>query len=159
MSGNAKNGKLKPKFFTVDEIALDATGKEFKTGKQIYNVEIESIPPAKKEALESCLKSSSRSIIAVGGSLVLRPDSYNLLLSKCETIWLKASPEEHMERVIRQGDNRPMSSSVNAMTDLKNILESRIGLYEQADHTINTSETTVDESVKFISIKQNVVPH
>ena len=112
-----------------------------------------------KEALESCLKSSSRSIIAVGGSLVLRPDSYNLLLSKCETIWLKASPEEHMERVIRQGDSRPMSSSVNAMTDLKNILDSRIGLYEQADHIINTSETTVDESVKFISIKQNVVPH
>ena len=56
MSGNAKNGNLKPKFFTVDEIALDATGKEFKTGKQIYNVEIESIPPAKKEALEKLLK-------------------------------------------------------------------------------------------------------
>ena len=56
MSGTAKNGKLKPKFFSVDEIALDATGKEFKTGKQIYNVEIESIPPAKKEALEKILK-------------------------------------------------------------------------------------------------------
>jgi len=56
MSGNAKNGKLKPKFFTVDEIALDATGKEFKTGKQIYNVEIESIPSNKKEALEKLLK-------------------------------------------------------------------------------------------------------
>ena len=112
-----------------------------------------------KEALESCVESSVRSIIAVGGSLVLRPDSYNLLLSKCETIWLKASPEEHMERVIRQGDNRPMSSSANAMTDLKNILSSRLGLYEQADHVINTSETTVDESVKFISAKQNVVPY
>ena len=56
MSGTAKNGKLKPKFFTVDEIAEDVTGKEFKTGKQIYNVEIESIPTAKKEALEKLLK-------------------------------------------------------------------------------------------------------
>ena len=56
MSGTAKNGKLKPEFFTVDEIALDATGKEFKTGKQIYNVEIKSIPSNKKEALEKLLK-------------------------------------------------------------------------------------------------------
>jgi hypothetical protein len=57
LSGNAKNGKLKPKFFTVDEIALDPkTGKEFKTGKQLYNVEIESIPTAKKEALQKLLK-------------------------------------------------------------------------------------------------------
>jgi len=56
MSGTAKNGKLKPKFFTVDEIAEDVTGKEFKTGKQIYNVQIESIPTAKKEALEKLLK-------------------------------------------------------------------------------------------------------
>ena len=57
MSGNAKNGKLKPIFQTVDEIKLDATGKEFKTGKQLYNVEIESIPTAKKEALRKLLKS------------------------------------------------------------------------------------------------------
>jgi hypothetical protein len=57
LSGNAKNGKLKPKFFTVDEIALDPkTSKEFKTGKQLYNVEIESIPTAKKEALQKLLK-------------------------------------------------------------------------------------------------------
>lgn len=111
-----------------------------------------------KEALESCLESSICSIIAVGGSLVLRPDSYNLLLSKCETVWLKASPEEHMERVIRQGDNRPMSSSANAMTDLKNILNSRLNLYEQADHIVNTSQTTIDEAVKIISAKQNIVP-
>ena len=57
MSGTAKNGKLKPKFQMVDEIALDATGKEFKTGKQLYDVQIESIPTTKKEALRSLLKS------------------------------------------------------------------------------------------------------
>ena len=56
MSGTAKNGKLKPKFQMVDEIALDATGKEFKTGKQLYDVQIESIPAAKKEALRKTLK-------------------------------------------------------------------------------------------------------
>ena len=57
MSGNAKNGKLKPKFFTVAETALDPkTGKKYKTGKQLYNVEIESIPTAKKEALRKTLK-------------------------------------------------------------------------------------------------------
>jgi hypothetical protein len=57
MSGNAKNGKLKPIFQTVDEIKLDATGKEFKTGKKLYDVQIESIPTAKKEALRKLLKS------------------------------------------------------------------------------------------------------
>jgi len=57
MSGTAKNGKLKPKFQMVDEIALDAQGKEFKTGKQLYDVQIESIPLAKKEALRKLLKS------------------------------------------------------------------------------------------------------
>ena len=57
MSGTAKNGKLKPKFFTVAETALDPkTGKKYKTGKQLYNVEIESIPTAKKEALRKTLK-------------------------------------------------------------------------------------------------------
>ena len=56
MSGTAKNGKLKPKFGMVDEIALDAQGKEFKTGKQLYDVQIESIPLAKKEALRKLLK-------------------------------------------------------------------------------------------------------
>ena len=57
MSGTAKNGKLKPIFQTIDEIQLDATGKEFKTGKKLYNVQIESIPTAKKEALRKTLKS------------------------------------------------------------------------------------------------------
>ena len=57
MSGTAKNGKLKPKFQMVDEIKLDASGKEFKTGKQLYDVQIESIPLAKKEALRKLLKS------------------------------------------------------------------------------------------------------
>ena len=56
MSGTAKNGKLKPIFQTVDEIQLDATGKEFKTGKKLYDVQIESIPTAKKEALRKLLK-------------------------------------------------------------------------------------------------------
>jgi len=56
MSGTATNGKLKPIFQTVDEIKLDAKGKEFKTGKQLYDVQIESIPTAKKEALRKLLK-------------------------------------------------------------------------------------------------------
>jgi len=56
MSGTAKNGKLKPKFQMVDEIKLDANGKEFKTGKQLYDVQIESIPLAQKEALKKLLK-------------------------------------------------------------------------------------------------------
>ena len=62
-----------------------------------------------------------------------------LLLDTCTTVWLRASPEEHMRRVIDQGDTRPMRDNKRAMEDLRAILASREALYAKADFTVDTS--------------------
>ena len=74
-------------------------------------------------------------MIATGGSLVTEPATYDLLLSACFVVWLSAKPDEHMGRVLAQGDLRPMADGPQAMDDLKAILESRTALYAKANAT------------------------
>ena len=74
------------------------------------------------------------------------PATFDVLLSSCYTIWLRASPEEHMARVIAQGDYRPMKGSQEAMDDLKRILSGRITLYSKADAVIDTSSKSIGQS-------------
>lgn len=78
-------------------------------------------------------------MIATGGSIVSEPATYSLLLSTCLTVWLKASPEEHMARVVAQGDLRPMSGNDEAMDDLRCILTERSNRYAQADITVDST--------------------
>ena len=77
--------------------------------------------------------------MTVGGGIVSEPDAYNLLLQHCFTVWVKASPDEHMARVVAQGDLRPMQGHSEAMADLKRILDAREPLYRKADVTLDTS--------------------
>jgi XRE family aerobic/anaerobic benzoate catabolism transcriptional regulator len=93
-------------------------------------------------ALEDIIQRYPRAVIATPGGIVSDPGTFNLLLSHCYTVWLQASPKEHMERVLAQGDTRPMSGNREAMDDLKNILESRAAFYSKADQTFDTSEMT-----------------
>ncbi len=92
-----------------------------------------------RRALERVIESQPRAVIATGGSLVTEPATFELLLSACFTVWIKASPEEHMERVIAQGDHRPMADNKEAMADLKLILSRRAPLYAQANAQLETS--------------------
>ncbi len=78
-------------------------------------------------------------VIATGGSLVTEPATYARLLASCTTCWLKATPEEHMARVVAQGDLRPMADNAEAMADLRRILIERAPLYAQTDFTADTS--------------------
>lgn len=94
------------------------------------------------KALEEIVQRYPRVVIATPGGIVSEPATFNLLLSYCYTVWLKASPREHMERVLAQGDTRPMSGNRQAMDDLRSILESRAGFYSKADQTFDTSEMT-----------------
>ena len=87
-------------------------------------------------------------MIAAGGSIVSEPGTYDLLLSTCFTVWLKALPEEHMARVVAQGDTRPMSGNVEAMDDLRRILAGRAVLYAQADTVLDTAGHRVERSLK-----------
>lgn len=100
-----------------------------------------------KRALEHALNTYPRSVIATGGSIVSEPETYDLLLNACFTVWVKASPEDHMNRVVAQGDMRPMAGNREAMDDLRRILANREQLYAKADAVVETSGRTVGESV------------
>ncbi|HEU4660732.1 MAG TPA: shikimate kinase, partial [Pseudolabrys sp.] len=102
---------------------------------------------AEREALESVLKEHPRFVIATSGSIVTEPGTLELLLSSCFTVWVKAEPEEHMKRVIAQGDLRPMADRARAMEDLISILKSREPLYAKAEIALVTSGKTPEENV------------
>jgi XRE family aerobic/anaerobic benzoate catabolism transcriptional regulator len=93
-----------------------------------------------RQCLETVIERFERAVIATGGSLVTEPATYDLLLSACFVVWLSAKPDEHMGRVLAQGDLRPMAEGPQAMDDLKSILESRAALYAKADVEVSTSE-------------------
>ena len=97
-------------------------------------------------ALEDVIRRYPRAVIATPGGLVSDPASFNLLLSHCYTVWLRASPEEHMMRVVAQGDMRPMLGNTEAMEDLKGILESRTKFYSKADIDFDTGEKSQEAS-------------
>ncbi|MCP4009937.1 MAG: helix-turn-helix transcriptional regulator [Proteobacteria bacterium] len=86
-------------------------------------------------------------ILETGGSLVSEKNTYNLLQKSFFTVWIKALPEEHMNRVIRQGDLRPMKHSKESMNDLKLILEERKHDYENANYTLDTTGRSVADCV------------
>jgi XRE family aerobic/anaerobic benzoate catabolism transcriptional regulator len=97
------------------------------------------------QALDEALGDSSKIVLETGGSLVTQPDTFKLLLDSYYTVWVKASPEEHMNRVLAQGDLRPMAGSDNdeAMEDLKLILREREVGYSQADYILDTSHRSL----------------
>ena len=95
-----------------------------------------------RRALERVLDTTSHAVIAVGGGIVSEADTYQRLLQRCFTVWLKASPEEHMARVVAQGDLRPMAGNAEAMADLRRILDARESLYGQADVIVDTTRQT-----------------
>ena len=101
-----------------------------------------------RRCLEKALRERDRCVIATGGSVVSEPGTYDLLLSTCFTVWLKAQPEEHMARVVAQGDTRPMAGNAEAMDDLRRILDGRAVLYGQADATVDTAGRTVERSLR-----------
>jgi XRE family aerobic/anaerobic benzoate catabolism transcriptional regulator len=86
-------------------------------------------------------------VLAAPGGIVSDAGSFGLLLSHCLTVWLQAKPEEHMQRVLAQGDLRPMAGNREAMEDLKAILRNRTPFYERADLTFDTSGKTVNEAL------------
>lgn len=107
-----------------------------------------------QRALEELIRHYPRVVIATPGGIVSEPATFNLLLSHCYTVWLKASPEEHMSRVLAQGDRRPMSGNREAMEDLKRILESRAQFYSKADKIVDTSE--LSHEAAFATLREQV---
>ena len=111
-----------------------------------------------RRALERVLQSHERAVIETGGSIVSEPGTYELLLRACYTLWIKAAPEEHMSRVIAQGDYRPMAGNAEAMADLRSILAERDPLYAKADAVVDTTGQSEEESLSELLRAAGVSP-
>jgi XRE family aerobic/anaerobic benzoate catabolism transcriptional regulator len=97
------------------------------------------------DALERVLARGERLVIATGGSLVTRPATFERLRRTCRTVWLKAEPAEHFQRVLEQGDRRPMQERPRAMAELEAILAEREPLYAQCELALDTSGRAPDD--------------
>ena len=91
------------------------------------------------EALERVLARADRLVIATGGSVVEAPKTFDRLLETCRTVWLRAEPTEHLERVLAQGDRRPVRGHPQALEELREILDRRSGLYGRCELHVSTS--------------------
>ena len=99
-----------------------------------------------RRALEEAIQIYPEAVIATPGGLVSDAATFNLLLAHCYTVWLQASPEDHMQRVAEQGDLRPMAASREAMDDLRRILAGRSAFYSKADLALDTSAQPLQAS-------------
>jgi XRE family aerobic/anaerobic benzoate catabolism transcriptional regulator len=105
-----------------------------------------------RRALERVLEENERAVIATGGGLVTDPSTYELLLERCFCVWLKTSPQEHMSRVVAQGDLRPFSGRTQgrsaALDEIRRLLAERERLYARAPLALDTSGKTVRQTLQ-----------
>jgi XRE family aerobic/anaerobic benzoate catabolism transcriptional regulator len=97
-----------------------------------------------RDVLSAVLQERRAMVLATGGGIVTSQETYALLRRSTVTVWLRARPEDHWNRVVRQGDRRPMADHPQAMSDLRTLLASREALYAAAVHTIDTSGRAVE---------------
>lgn len=103
-----------------------------------------------RRALEEAIQIYPEAVIATPGGLVSDPATFNQLLSHCTTVWLYADPQDHMKRVLAQGDMRPMAQNKEAMEDLKSILAGRAAFYSKSQLKIDTSEQSFEATFQIL---------
>ncbi len=110
-------------------------------------------------ALARVIAEHDAAIVTTAGGIVADPETYTLLLRRTHTVWIKARPEEHMSRVMAQGDFRPMAQNRQAMADLVAILDARRTDYARAEAEVDTSGEAVEQSfAKLLAIVNEIVP-
>jgi XRE family transcriptional regulator, aerobic/anaerobic benzoate catabolism transcriptional regulator len=103
-----------------------------------------------RRCMDEVIERYPRFVLATGGSLVSEPATFERLLTTCFTVWLRATPEDHMQRVIAQGDMRPMADNRESMSDLARILAVREPLYHKADLMVDTSQQSLTQATEMI---------
>ena len=137
--------ELQVPFLELDRIIEQESGLALSSIFDLYGQS--GFRRLERQCLDQVIDLHPRFVLATGGSLVSEPATFARLLTTCFTIWLRATPEEHMQRVMAQGDTRPMADNREAMSDLRRILEVREPLYGKADVTIDTSAATAEETL------------
>jgi XRE family aerobic/anaerobic benzoate catabolism transcriptional regulator len=109
-----------------------------------------------RRAFERIARERQRAVIVAGGGIVHDDEAFDLLLANCYTVWIKARPDEHMARVLAQGDLRPMAGNDEAMDDLTRMLAAREAMYRRADAIVDTSGESPQQS--FAKLRGAVAP-
>lgn len=138
--GKRLASRLRLPFFELDQLVEAKAGMGLSEIFAIHGEEY--FRSLELEALQDFFKMHRRGVIAVGGGIV-GSDAFGMLKESARTIWLKARPEEHWERVVAQGDTRPMQNHPQAMAELKRRLKEREPLYSQADLNCSTSDRSI----------------
>jgi XRE family transcriptional regulator, aerobic/anaerobic benzoate catabolism transcriptional regulator len=131
-------------FIELDRVVEDEYGARIP-----YLIEMAGIATFRRQersALERVIAKNESAVITTAGGIVSSRETYTLLLRRTHTIWIKAKPDDHMGRVMAQGDFRPMAQNRAAMADLVAILDARRADYARAQAELDTSGDTVEQS-------------
>lgn len=137
--GAALAKKLGVRFVELDELIVREAQMTLSTIFEIHGERY--YRGLEREVLRRVLDEGTPLVLATGGSIVTDPETWGLLRSRARTIWLKATPREHWDRVVTQGDVRPMRDRPRAMNELRQLLASREPLYREAEVVVDTSKT------------------
>ena len=102
------------------------------------------------QCLRSLIEQETETVIALSGGVVHNSEAFEQVQRHCTSVWLKATPDDHMQRVLEQGDSRPMAHRENAMAELRALLATREPLYEQSHITVDTTRTNPANAVEML---------
>ena len=140
--------RLGVRFLELDALVAKASGMSLATVFEIHGERW--FRRVERETLQRLLHEGQPCVLATSGSIVTDRETFDLLRARTTTVWLKARPRDHWDRVVAQGDGRPMKGRANAMSELEAILRARKPLYARADVVIDTSALSLDEAVEKI---------
>lgn len=144
--GKMLGGELSLPFIELNREIEEISGMPATEVMALYGQE--GFRRLERQALERVVAISDAVVLAVAGGIVADPETFAYLLRHFHTIWIKARPDEHMDRVRNQGDLRPMTGNPKAMEELQSILTSRDELYAKAETVVDTSGRSVEESMR-----------
>src|SRR3954470_15471491 len=147
--GQALANRLRVPFVELDALVEKEAGIPLPAIFQLHGDAYYRRPP--RGAPSRFLAQADAAVIATGGGIVTDPGSFKLLQRRCRTVWLQASPQDHWQRVLKQGDVRPGAASPHAQEELRALLKSREPLYSQAELAIDTSRMGIMGSVDAIA--------
>ena len=151
--GRALAGKLGIPFVQLTELVTERAGMT--TQELVELAGLDAFRRLEREALVALIDQKNKVVLETSGGLVGAPETYRLVLEHFHTVWVKALPEEHMQRVVDQNDLRPMVGRPEAMNDLKALLADRQQAYGQAAAVLDTSgrdeDSTADQLFQLVA--------
>ena len=119
----------------IEEAAGLSLAQIFTTHGEAYYRQLE------RKVLAKVFATSTGCVFAAGGSIVEDTASWNQIKQRCQTVWLHATPQEFMKRMLKAGETR-LTQRPTVVTDLKALLSRREPYYAESRYTIKTTGKT-----------------